>query len=228
MQEVLIVAHGSPSSPDGPEAWLCALARQVQALCPNVLVRAATLAKPGSLKSALEALARPSIYPFFMAEGWFTRKELPRRLAELGREAPILPPFGADPNLPALLAQALAGTGSGTGAGVGAGAVILAAHGSAVAPASKAQAEALAQQLGEILPGRQIAVGLIEEPPFLRDIAARHPAATCLPLFALRAGHVESDIPQALAEAGFTGRLLNPIGEHPAVPELIAQALARR
>lgn len=220
MQEVLIVAHGSPSSPDGPEAWLSALARQVQALCPQLRVRAATLARPGSLQSALEALAHPSIYPFFMAEGWFTRKELPRRLAELGREAPILPPFGTDPNLPALLAQALAGTGL--------GAVILAAHGSAVAPASKAQAEALAQQLGEILPGRQMVVGLIEEPPFLRDIAARHPTATCLPLFALRAGHVESDIPQALAEGGFTGRLLDPIGEHPAVPELIAQALARR
>ena len=48
----------------------------------------------------------------------------------------------------------------------------------------------------------------------------------CLPFFALRAGHVENDIPEALADAGFTGPLLPAIGEHPCVPKLIAASLA--
>ena len=51
--------------------------------------------------------------------------------------------------------------------------------------------------------------------------------ALCLPLFTLQAGHVEGDIPQALAEAGFEGPLLAHIGAHPAVPRLIAAALKR-
>ena len=85
----------------------------------------------------------------------------------------------------------------------------------------------MAARLERLLPGTSIAVGLIEEPPFLRDTALRFPQAVCLPFFAMRAGHVETDIPQALAEAGFGGRLLAPIGESALVAGLIAAALRR-
>jgi len=49
----------------------------------------------------------------------------------------------------------------------------------------------------------------------------------CLPFFALRAGHVSQDVPQALAQAGFRGPLLAPIGEHAGVPRVIAAGLSR-
>lgn len=219
MKELVIVAHGSPSHPEGPDRVLAGLAESVQRLCPEARVRSATLARPGSLAQALAPLHSPTIYPFFMADGWFTRRELPRRLAELQCVAPIMPPFGLDPDLPQLIATELAETGASQ--------VILAAHGSARARNSKDSADAMAARLERLLPGTSIAVGLIEEPPFLRDTALRFPQAVCLPFFAMRAGHVETDIPQALSEAGFGGRLLAPIGESPLVAGLIAAALRR-
>ena len=51
--------------------------------------------------------------------------------------------------------------------------------------------------------------------------------AICLPYFASRAGHVEVDVPGALAKAGFPGPLLAPIGADAEVPGIIAAALAR-
>ncbi|MDT8346035.1 MAG: CbiX/SirB N-terminal domain-containing protein, partial [Thermohalobaculum sp.] len=52
--------------------------------------------------------------------------------------------------------------------------------------------------------------------------------ALCLPLFAGRAGHVEDDLPAALAEARFSGPTLAPIGTDPEIPALIAAALRAR
>jgi sirohydrochlorin ferrochelatase len=53
------------------------------------------------------------------------------------------------------------------------------------------------------------------------------PGALCLPFFAARGGHVIDDLPEALAEAGFSGRLLDPVGLDSRVPGLIAAALRR-
>ena len=38
-------------------------------------------------------------------------------------------------------------------------------------------------------------------------------------------GHVEKDLPEALARAGFRGRILPPVGQDDRVPGLIAEAL---
>jgi sirohydrochlorin ferrochelatase len=73
----------------------------------------------------------------------------------------------------------------------------------------------------------RVEVGFVEEAPFLVDAARGLGQALCLPLFALRAGHVVDDLPEALAAAGFAGPLLPPIGEHAAVPALLAAALRR-
>jgi len=219
MKEFLIVAHGFPSQPDPADAALRALAERVGALMPEARVAGATLAKAGSLERALAAQPGSMIYPFFMAEGWFTSTRLPRRLAELGSAAPVLPPFGRDPALPDLVAKVIAASGAWR--------VILAAHGSKVSRSSKQAALAMAEHATALLPGRSVTVAFLEEPPHLRDIAARLPDALCLPFFALRAGHVDRDIPEALQQAGFRGELLPAIGEDAAVPALIAAALNR-
>ena len=57
-------------------------------------------------------------------------------------------------------------------------------------------------------------------------VSASYPTGTiCLPYFAADGGHVQQDIPQALTQAGFTGRLLPPLGIDPRVPPVIAQTL---
>ena len=51
-------------------------------------------------------------------------------------------------------------------------------------------------------------------------------AAVCLPLFALTAGHVATDLPEQLSDGRFDGPLLSPIGEGTEAPNLISEALS--
>lgn len=230
----VLVAHGAPSDPGPQEAAMAGLAARVAAALPGWDIRSATLAAPGALEAACAGLVQPLIYPFFMAEGWFTGTELPRRLAAAGQGAARrLAPFGSDPGLAALALAAAEDGARRAGLAAGQTTLLLAAHGSgrvgAGARASRLAAEALARQLVRG-PFRSVGIGLIEEPPFIAD-AARAAALAgpvlCLPLFALAAGHVTGDLPQALAQAAFPGPLLPPIGAHPAAAALIAEALAR-
>ena len=193
-----------------------ALATRVRMWLPGWRITGTTLALPGALEAAVARQPQALIFPFFMAEGFFTRRQLPKRLAEAGMHSPQqLPAFGHHPALPALLAEVVAAH---------AGTVLLAAHGSQVSRASATQTEALAEYLRRQT-GRAVLTGYVEEAPFLQDAARVEGPAFCLPLFATRAGHVAQDVPEALAEAGFTGPLLPAIGEHPDAARLIAEAL---
>ncbi len=216
MPDALIIAHGSPADPLPQERWMQALATRVRMWLPGWHVTGTTLALPGALEAAVAQQPQALIYPFFMAEGFFTRRQLPKRLAAAGMQAPRqLPAFGHHPDLPDLLAQVVAAHP---------GTVLLAAHGSQVSRASATQTEALAQHL-RATTGRKILTGYVEEAPFLQDVARLEGPALCLPLFATRAGHVAQDVPEALESAGFPGPLLPAIGEHPEAARLIATAL---
>lgn len=224
----LIVAHGSPADPGPQEARLRALAGEVAALLPGWRVAGATLAADGALEAALAGMEAPVVYPFFMANGWFTWTNLPRRLARAGaRDVRQLAPFGADPDLPGLMARAALEAATEAGLVPRRTALLLAAHGSQVSRRSADTTHAMARMLAARTPFARVAAGFVEEEPALADAARGLGAGICLPFFALRAGHVEEDVPGALAEAGFDGLLLPAIGEHPAVPGLIARALAR-
>lgn len=193
-----------------------ALATRVRMWLPGWRITGTTLALPGALEAAVARQPQALIFPFFMAEGFFTRRQLPKRLAEAGMNNPRqLPAFGHHPALPALLTDVVAAH---------AGTVLLAAHGSQVSRASATQTEALAEYL-RAQTRRAVLTGYVEEAPFLQDVARVEGPAFCLPLFATRAGHVAQDVPEALAEAGFTGPLLPAIGEHPDAARLIAEAL---
>ena len=193
-----------------------ALATRVRMWLPGWRITGTTLALPGALEAAVARQPQALIYPFFMAEGFFTRRQLPKRLEAAGMLAPRqLPAFGHHPALPALLAQVVAAHP---------GTVLLAAHGSQVSRASATQTEALAETL-RAATGRQILTGYVEEAPFLQEVARLQGPAFCLPLFATRAGHVAQDVPEALENAGFPGTLLPAIGEHPEAARLIATAL---
>lgn len=228
MPEALIISHGSPADPGPQEAALQALAAAVGARLPGWRVAGATLAAEGALESALSGLHSPLIYPFFMAEGWFTRTLLPRRLAGAGGAGlRRLPAFGRAPDLPDLCARVALEGAVAAGLAPRSTTLLLAAHGSQVARASADGARAVAAKIAQLAPFGRVLTGFVEEAPFLAQVARELGPAICLPFFALRAGHVADDVPLALAAAGFRGPLLPAIGEHAAVPAIVAADLAR-
>ncbi|MDO5603846.1 MAG: CbiX/SirB N-terminal domain-containing protein [Paracoccus sp. (in: a-proteobacteria)] len=229
----IIIAHGQPSDPAPQEAAIRALAAAVAAAAPGRQVSGATLAAPGALAQAVTRAPGALIYPMFMAAGWFTTTELPRRLAQAGAgtgaeagSAQVLAPFGLDPALPGLCARLAGAAAAARGWAARDCTLLLIAHGSGRSRASAQGAQAMAAVLRPSF--ARVTTGFIEEPPFLHDAArdlGTH--AIALPFFATRAGHVTDDIPQALAGAGFSGPCLGPVGLAAPVPALIAAALAR-
>lgn len=222
MTRILIVAHGQPGDPEPQQAAVLALAASVAPYLPQAQVSGATLAMPGALNVATP---QTLIYPMFMASGWFTRSELPRRLALAGAEgARVLPPFGSSPGLPALCLQLITDAATTQGWPLAETHLLIAAHGSG---RSRAPAEAARTMAASLAPHvAATTCGFIEEAPFLSDAARDLPARTiCLPLFATRADHVTEDLPNALTGAGFQGITLPPVGMAAAVPEMIAESI---
>lgn len=225
-RDALIVAHGAPADPAPQEEVLQALAAATAPHLPaGWRVRGATLAADGALEAALHGLTDPLIYPFFMAEGFFTGTLLPRRLTEAGAtNARQTAPFGVDPALPDLMARVALAAAEGRPEDTK---LLVAAHGSKVSRTSADSTHAMVAALRPLTGFNRILAGFVEEAPFLADQARALGAGICLPFFALEAGHIVGDIPEALEEAGFQGPILPPIGQHPEVPALIAAALMR-
>lgn len=223
----ILVAHGQPSDPAPAEDDVARLAAKVAAACPDWTLRAATLAAPDALRRALAGTEAPVIFPLFMADGWFIRTALPDRLARAGATgARILTPFGLLPEVRALAAKAAEGAARARNWRPQDCTLILAAHGSGRSPHPAEAATQTASAIAAMVPFAAIRTGFIEETPYLAEVAAGSGArAICLPLFIARWGHVTDDIPAALASAGFTGVLLDPLGTMAEVPALIARAI---
>lgn len=220
-QRALIVAHGQPTDPVPAEAELARLAAAVSLHLSGWQVTSATLAGPDALARAVTG-GHGFVYPMFMTGGWFTATHLPERLSKVGAAAwQILAPFGLDPQVQTLtLAIAKEATADHV-----APQILLAAHGSFRSTAPSDVAYAMVDQLRKA--GiHQAEAGFIDQSPRIAEIARNFgPNAVCVPFFAAKGGHVITDLPHALAEAGFTGRLLPPVGLDPRVPALIAAAL---
>lgn len=223
----ILVAHGQPSDPAPAEADVQQLAAKVAVACPDWTIRAATLASPDALSHAVSGTEAPVIFPLFMADGWFIRSALPDRLARAGATgAHILTPFGLLPAVRTLAAKAAEGAALAQGWHPQDCTLILAAHGSGRSPHPAEAANQTASAIAASVPFAAIRTGFIEETPYLADMASGSGArAICLPLFIARWGHVIDDIPAALARAGFSGVLLDPVGTMAEVPALIARAI---
>ena len=221
----LIVSHGQPSDPDVAEHALGLLARRVAEHLPGWEVVSATLSKPGALAAAVVGRAEGLVYPMFMAGGWFPMTELPRRMDEVGAvDWAYLPPFGLDGRVQDLARTVVLEAAEAEGRQAAATSVLLAAHGSSRSSAPSQVAHALASQLKRAGFARAEAF-FIDQAPQISKAEGFGADAVCLPFFAAEGGHVTDDLPGALAEAGFRGRLLPPLGLDARVPGLIAAAL---
>lgn len=219
------MAHGQPSAPEPAEIALAGLAEKVQLLLPEMQVGSATMAASGVLEAALQDMVDGSlIFPLFMADGWFVKTALAKRLN--GRALHVLKPLGLDPQLPALAAKAVVQAAEAAGWHAPDTHLFLAAHGSAQGDASARSARRFVERLDLILPSAGKTVGFIEEAPFLAAAAASLGApALCLPFFAMPGEHVRDDVPDALAEAGFTGPVLPAFSQYDGIARLIADTL---
>ena len=226
-QSVILVAHGQPSAPEPAEETLAGLGRRVQAHLPDHQVQTATLATANRLEEICRDAGEGAlIYPCFMARGYFTAQVLPKRLA--GFQTRVLPPLGAEPTLPALVARFLHAETEARGWDMAETELLLAAHGSARGNKAAEAAFDFIALLSPLLPNAQIRAGFVEQDPRVQAQAEEASApALCLPFFAGRAGHVDDDLPEALVEAGFSGPILDPIGIDVEVPRIIAEALTR-
>ena len=223
--DALIVAHGQPSDPEPAEVALAKLAARVQARMPDCRVGSATLAAPGSLEAALEAMGKDSvIFPHFMSDGWFVRTALTKRVGD--RPIRILSPLGLDRQLVPVAARAIADAIQSAGWRSSSTRILLAAHGSENGPAAAASARTFASGLAEALPCAGIDVAFVEEAPFLTDKAEEIDGRTiCLPFFAMGGEHVREDVTATLRTAGFTGPILPALGQCPGVAVVIANAM---
>ncbi|MCF3595364.1 cobalamin biosynthesis protein CbiX [Rhodobacteraceae bacterium LMO-12] len=222
----IIVAHGSPSDPAPHERVMQGLATKVAHHLPGWRIEGTTLANPGAFEAALGRVENPLIYPFFMARGWFTETHLIKRIGD--HPAHVLPPTGVDPALPDLFADILRAVLAQRDWDAGDTTLLLAAHGSkSLRPASSESALVTAKLLGHVLGFRRTVTGFIEQPPYLGETARDLGQAICLPFFAMKAGHVLTDLPQALAEAKFDGPVLPVLAQASGLPALIANSLRR-
>ncbi|MFZ1814383.1 MAG: hypothetical protein WBO55_19385 [Rhizobiaceae bacterium] len=222
-RKVLLVAFGSPSDPDPQEQATRQLADAVAHRLPGWTIGSATLAKRGSLQSAIADLGDPIIYPFFMAQGFILEKMLMPRVRKAGLT--VLRPFGVEPALVDHAAMVVERTLKQNGMNASSATVIVAAHGSAICQPSQDSAQAFASALQERLALKACRCGFLEQEPFISDAVAGVENAICLTFFNLKAGHVLSDIPKALDAAGFNGPVIDAFVTWPETAELIAHSL---
>lgn len=226
----LILSHGQPSAPEGPQADMAALAEEVASHLDGWRVRGATLAATDGLEAALAELGPGpvKVFPFFMADGWFVRSQIPRRLAAAGRDdCVVLPPFGLDPEVVALCVRRAREGAEARGLDPAASVLVLAAHGSPSNAKPADAALAVAAAIAASGAFREVRTGFVDEAPYLADAARGAEPGVCLPFFAAENGHVREDLPAALAEAGFAGPLLPAIGTDAETPAIIAAAFRR-
>lgn len=218
----LMVSHGQPSAPPPAEIHLAYMAAQVSEHLPDWEVRSATLSAKGALEAAMVDAA--VVFPFFMAQGYFTARVLPGRLT--GWRYRMAAPFGLLPDLPRSTAALLQSEIHSRNWDAAETQILLAAHGSARGPKAAEAAEAFATALRQTLPAPKISTGFVEEHPFVNEAAAPLGGQSlCLPFFAQSGEHVREDIPEALEKAHFQGALLPSLGASPAAPALIAAAI---
>ena len=223
---ILVVTHGSPSEPEPQEVAVRDLAKRLSKLLPGAVVRGATLAAKGALDEAVCGLNNPIVCPWFMSDGWFVATHLPKRLRAAGLDVwDMTKPMGLMPGIGKLMADGVQACLATLGWDSRQTTLILAAHGSPNSRRPSEATDAAALLLARHLAFKAIRPCYVDEAPAIVDVARVDGQAMVLPFFAIRAGHVTGDLPEALEAASFTGPVLDPVGMWPETPALAAACI---
>ncbi len=230
---ILLVAHGDGGA-DPRDLTIRRLADGLSARIP-LPVAWATLKRPETFALARDRLidaeataAGLLVMPLFMAEGWFVRRRLPTLLAEHGLAAArVLPAFGLDPGLPALLLRRIAALRAAAGEPGAAARLVLVAHGSASGDTSnRGNAEAIAAALARATGGAPI-LAFIEEAPRFDAVIGTDGPEIVVGLFVSAGTHALDDVATRVAASPDVVAHLPAIGEDDAVLDLVTAAIER-
>ena len=230
---VILAAHGDRAGAT-PNATLLRHGKDLAESHSFRLVTEGVLKGEPTLEEAVAAATssgarRIAVYPLFMADGYFTGKILPARLAEAGaaERCTILPPLGLDRRLPVLMYAEALTAASTAGFEAANTRLLVVGHGSELGPASANATRAAAERMAGLGHFAEVAIAFLEEPPFLDDQLKTAARLTVVTGFFSGDGlHAGEDVPQAIQDAGATAVYAGSIGASGAIPSLIAAAIA--
>lgn len=233
---LLLAAHGERRNGADNEGTL----QLAAALAERAAASAVEIGFLKGSPSIAEAVQRLSgydllVYPLFLADGYFTRKLLPRQLEEAGafgrgRATCLLPPLGLDPTLADLILEAAGATAISQQWPTYRTNLLLLAHGSSNNPASRLATEQMAETLAARNVFARVRVAFLEEPPALREAVAQlSEPVVVVGLFAGEGLHGGEDAPQLVAEIGRSDVVsAGNIGTFAALPDMIADTIRHR
>ncbi len=229
---VVLAAHGDRGGPS-PNSTLMAHRDALSKLGLFRTVTAGVLKGEIEFETALDEAGKsgaPSIavYPMFMADGYFTNKVLPERIANTnyGRQCRVLPPLGLDARLPGLmLCEALSAAARAKIDGWDARLLVV-GHGSQLGPASANATRAAAAQMAARGLFADVTSAFLEEATFLEDALRADTRPTIVSGFFSGDGlHAAEDVPEAIRSTGANAHYAGPIGRSPELPRLIREAI---
>jgi sirohydrochlorin ferrochelatase len=233
---LLLAAHGERRAGTDNEGALDLAAALAKRAAANAVAVGFLKGTP-SIADAVQQLSGYDllVYPLFLADGYFTRKLLPRQLEEAGaygrgRAICLLPPLGIDPAL-AELALAEANTvAASQGWPAHRTNLVLLAHGSSNNPASRLATEQMAGTLAARNIFARVRVAFLEELPSLSDaVASLSEPVVVVGLFAGEGMHGGDDAPRLIAQIGRSDVVpAGNIGGFAGLPDVIADTIRRR
>lgn len=173
---------------------------------------------------------RLCIFPFFMADGYFTGKVLPERIAAAAPSVPwhILPPLGLDPRLAALILDEARDAALRGGVDALKSRLLIVGHGSKIGTASANATRAMALEVARFGAFGSVETAFLEEAPFVGDALAEQAQAPTIVsgFFSGDGMHAGEDVPEAIARSAVNAIYAGPIGAAPRVADLILGAVS--
>jgi sirohydrochlorin ferrochelatase len=231
---IVLAAHGNRGG-TGDNRVLLDLRGAIKREAQFAAVMAGVLKGAPTLEEALLEASRSgapliAVYPFFMADGYFTGTVLPGRIeaAGLGSACRILPPFGLDSGLPPLmLAQALDAAAT-AGFDPQSSRLLVAGHGSKLGPASARATRRAAAAMGRLGGFGSVETAFLEEPPLLEaQLAGNHPPTVVSGFFSGEGLHAGEDVPSAINSCRANAVYCGAIGASDSLPALVQDAILR-
>ncbi len=230
---LVLAAHGDRGG-ETPNEVLLSHVRTLAATGHYRLVTAGTLRSEDlSLEHAMHAAeasgaARIAVYPMFMADGYFTGKVLPDRIAAAGLSdrCSLLAPLGLDPQLPPLMMRHAILFAAQIGLNPAHTRLLVAGHGSKIGRASLRSTERVACKLRKMRRFAWIETAYLEETPFLHSqLPSSELTTLVLGFFSGDGLHASEDVPGAIAASGATAHYAGSIGRQPEIGQIIDAAV---